>query len=118
MVAAARSAAESFGVHRRDDEQPQTSTPTTEATSTAYSRRVAIVNKDGLHARPAAEFVKLANSLGAPVTVNGKDARSLLGIMSLGLVRGDEIELATSAPHGRDAVDSLAELVGSGFGEV
>jgi PTS hybrid protein len=83
----------------------------------AYSRSAVIVNKDGLHARPAAEFVKLANSLGVPVTVNGKDARSLLGIMSMGLVRGDSIELASEAPQGRAAVDALAELVESGFGE-
>jgi PTS hybrid protein len=77
-----------------------------------------VVNKDGLHARPAAEFVKLANSLGVPVTVNGKDARSLLGIMSMGLVRGDSVEVASEAPQGRAAVDALAELIESGFGEV
>jgi PTS hybrid protein len=88
-----------------------------EQTTTGYSRSVTIVNTDGLHARPAAEFVKLANSLGVPVTVNGADARSLLGIMSMGLVKGRSVELATPHADGRPAVDALAELVESGFGE-
>lgn len=85
--------------------------------SADYSRSVTIINRDGLHARPAAEFVKMANSLGSPVTVNGKDARSLLGIMSMGLVEGSTVELKTTSPDGRAAVDALAELVESGFGE-
>lgn len=98
-----------------DAPTPPSSAPATEGGS--YSRSAVVVNKDGLHARPAAEFVKLANSLGVPVTVNGKDARSLLGIMSMGLVRGDSVELASEAPQGKAAVDALAELVESGFGE-
>ncbi len=74
-------------------------------------------NKDGLHARPAAEFVKLANMFDVKVTVNGKDARSLLGIMSLGLNVGASAEIASSDPGGEVAVNALAELVESGFGE-
>ncbi len=81
-----------------------------------YSRRVTLVNRDGLHARPAAEFVKLAAGFPQRVTVNGKDARSLLGIMSLGLVQGTEIEIS-AGPDGREAVDALAALVESGFVE-
>jgi PTS hybrid protein len=81
-----------------------------------YTRRVTLINKDGLHARPAAEFVKLASGFDAEVTVNGTDAKSLLGIMSLGLIRGTVVELEGRA---RDivAVDALAALIESGFGE-
>ncbi|MHA7986379.1 dihydroxyacetone kinase phosphoryl donor subunit DhaM [Rathayibacter sp. CAU 1779] len=82
---------------------------------TRYSRSATLTNPDGLHARPAAEFVKLATSLGGKVTVNGKDARSLLGILSLGLAQGATVEIATDDPGARDAVDALASLVESGF---
>jgi PTS hybrid protein len=82
-----------------------------------YSRVVTVVNRDGLHARPAADFVKLASTFATRVTVNGKDAKSLLAIMALGLVRGRDAEIATHDPGGRAAVDALADLVASGFGE-
>lgn len=85
--------------------------------SGAPSRTVTIVNKDGLHARPAAEFVKLASTFGVKVTVNGKDAKSLLGIMSLGLTKGSTVEIASTDPEAADAVDALADLVETGFGE-
>ncbi|QJU53419.1 dihydroxyacetone kinase phosphoryl donor subunit DhaM [Herbiconiux sp. KACC 21604] len=81
------------------------------------SRTVTIVNRDGLHARPAAEFVKLASSFDTKVTVNGRDAKSLLGIMSLGLTKGTTVEIASDDPAGTDAVNALADLVEGGFGE-
>jgi PTS hybrid protein len=114
VVAAARSSLESFGPA---SSEAATAFASADAGVTGYSRTVTVVNRDGLHARPAAEFVKLANSLGLPVTVNGADARSLLGIMSMGLVRGSSVELVTPTADGRAAVDALAELVESGFGE-
>jgi phosphoenolpyruvate---glycerone phosphotransferase subunit DhaM len=87
------------------------------AASATPLRTVTIVNKDGLHARPAAEFVKLANSFAAKVTVNGKDAKSLLGIMSMGLTKGAVVEIASADPEAADAVNALADLVETGFGE-
>ncbi|GAA1498447.1 dihydroxyacetone kinase phosphoryl donor subunit DhaM [Paeniglutamicibacter kerguelensis] len=85
--------------------------------SPAYSRVVTLVNRDGLHARPAADFVTLAGTFPSEVTVNGQDATSLLAIMALGLVRGSDVEIATADPEGRNAVDALAALLASGFGE-
>ncbi|GAA1445065.1 dihydroxyacetone kinase phosphoryl donor subunit DhaM [Leifsonia poae] len=87
------------------------------AASGRYVREVVLRNRDGLHARPAAEFVKLANTFDTKVTVNGKDAKSLLGIMSLGLTAGKTAEIATDDAQGVAAVDALATLVESGFGE-
>ncbi len=75
------------------------------------------MNRDGLHARPAADFVTLAGTFPSEVTVNGVDATSLLAIMALGLVRGSDVEIATEDPDGREAVDALADLLASGFGE-
>ncbi len=85
--------------------------------SGGLTRTVTIVNKDGLHARPAAEFVKLAGTFPVKVTVNGKDAKSLLGIMSMGLTRGSTVEVASDDPAGEEAVNALADLIESGFGE-
>ena len=51
------------------------------------------------------------------MTVNGADAKSLLGIMALGLTKGAQVEIASSDPDGATAVDAIAELVASGFGE-
>ncbi len=82
-----------------------------------YERSVVLVNRDGLHARPAAEFVKLASRYDTPVTVNGKDAKSLLAIMGLGLTAGATVRLSTPQRAGAEAVDALAALVESGFGE-
>ncbi|WP_022884048.1 dihydroxyacetone kinase phosphoryl donor subunit DhaM [Glaciibacter superstes] len=82
-----------------------------------FSRTVTLVNKDGLHARPAAEFVKLASTFDARVSVNGKDAKSLLGIMSLGLSKGKSAELVSTDPAGERAVNALADLIETGFGE-
>ena len=76
-----------------------------------------LVNADGLHARPAAELVKLASTFPQRVTVNGVDAKSLLGIMSLGLTKGASVEIASDDPDGRGAVEAIAELAESGFGE-
>ncbi|MFF2274124.1 dihydroxyacetone kinase phosphoryl donor subunit DhaM [Agromyces sp. NPDC058136] len=85
--------------------------------ASGYSRIVTLVNADGLHARPAAELVKLAATFDHRVTVNGADAKSLLGIMSLGLTKGSQVEIAAEDPAGAAAVDALAELAASGFGE-
>ncbi len=81
------------------------------------TRTVTLNNKDGLHARPAADFVKLASTFDARVTVNGKDATSLLAIMSLGLIKGKTAEISSSDAHGGEAVEALANLLESGFGE-
>jgi PTS hybrid protein len=84
----------------------------------AQTRRVLVRNPQGLHARPAAEFVKLANTFPVKVTVNGKDAKSLLGVMSLGLTAGATASIASPDDEGEAAVDALVDLVESGFGEV
>lgn len=108
VVAAAQSALHSAS----------SATPTTEPFApVGVSRTVILVNKDGLHARPAAEFVKLASTFSVPITVNGTDASSLLSIMSLGLARGSSVQLSSTDPSAGPAITALAELLESGFGE-
>ena len=103
----------------RDSARPAADS-SAEASSAAVGpveRTVTLRNRDGLHARPAADFVKLASTFDAEVTVNGKDARSLLGIMSLGLTRGASVQISGRDEGARAAVDALADLIESGFGE-
>ncbi|GAA4154468.1 dihydroxyacetone kinase phosphoryl donor subunit DhaM [Gryllotalpicola daejeonensis] len=106
-LAAVRTAAEGAGNSPRQ--------AAAEQASARYARTVTLTNADGLHARPAAEFVKLAATFPARVTVNGRDARSLLAILSLGLTTGSTIEIATEEPQGHAAVDALVALVTTGF---
>ncbi|WP_431218200.1 dihydroxyacetone kinase phosphoryl donor subunit DhaM [Leifsonia xyli] len=112
VAAAARGAVDAWA-----GQGPAAEAPATAAASGPYEREVLVRNREGLHARPAAEFVKLANTFPAKVTVNGKDAKSLLGIMSLGLTAGATARIASDDPEGRPAVDALADLVDTGFGE-
>ena len=81
------------------------------------SAATTLVNKDGLHARPASDFVKLASSFDASITVNGVDAKSLLRIMSLGLAAGRRVELEATGPSAVAALAALVDLIDSGFGE-
>lgn len=88
------------------------------AASPDYVRSAELRNHDGLHARPAAEFVKLAGTFDTAVTINGISAKSLLSIMGLGLTQGAVVSIASADDEaGRAAVDALVALVASGFGE-
>jgi phosphoenolpyruvate---glycerone phosphotransferase subunit DhaM len=92
------------------------SAPASESAGAA-SRTVTLVNASGLHARPAAEFVKAASEFDARVTVQGVDAKSLLRIMALGLAKGTELQLTAEGPDQDAALDALVALVETGFGE-
>ncbi|GAB3132171.1 dihydroxyacetone kinase phosphoryl donor subunit DhaM [Marisediminicola antarctica] len=101
--------------------QPEPAAPVASGESATLAEvltaRTTLVNKDGLHARPAADFVKRASDFEAAVTVNGVDAKSLLRIMSLGLGVGSEITLTAEGPDAQVALDALVGLIESGFGE-
>ena len=82
---------------------------------------VVIKNETGLHARPAGMFVKKASEFSSNVEVKYKDkvvnAKSIMGIMSLGLGKGQEITICATGSDEESAVNALVELVESGFGE-
>ena len=84
-------------------------------------REATIVNQEGLHARPAARIVRLANGFAAEIQlakdgleVNGK---SIMGVMMLAAECGSSIVIRADGPDAEQAVQALAELVASGFGE-
>ena len=86
----------------------------TEATTT-------IENKTGIHARPASVFVQKASSFKSKVQLKAKgktvDAKSILMIMAMGLVKGTEITICADGVDAQEAVKALKELVDSKFGE-
>ena len=86
-----------------------------------HSREVTIVNKHGLHARPAAEFVKLANRYSSDVWVTKEDlevsGKSIMGVMMLAAECGSKILLRAAGDDAEDAVEALSSLVASRFGE-
>ena len=85
------------------------------------SESVTVVNQLGMHARAAAKFVHLATRFEARVRVSRDrremDGKSIMGILLLAAARGTTITISADGPDERDAVEALAQLVASGFGE-
>ncbi len=85
------------------------------------TREVSITNKVGLHARPATFFIQKANSYRSVIWVEKDErrvnAKSLLGILSLGISQGMNITLIADGQDENEAVDGLAELINSGLAE-
>ena len=82
---------------------------------------ITIENKTGIHARPASIFVQTATKFKSKVQIHAKgktvDAKSILMIMSMGLVKGTEITIVADGPAEAEAVKALTDLVASKFGE-
>ena len=82
---------------------------------------VQIVNKYGLHARPAAELVKLANRFSCEVWIRKEDTevsgKSIMGVMMLAAECGSTVEIRASGEDSQAAVDALAQLIQNRFGE-
>ena len=85
------------------------------------SRDVKITNNIGLHARPATFFVQKANSYRSVIKVEKDDrvvsAKSLLGVLSLGIAKGMTITLRAEGSDENEAMDGLTALIESGFTE-
>ena len=85
------------------------------------SRNVTVTNSLGLHARPATFFIQKANSYKCSIWVEKEDcrvnAKSLLGILSLGISKDAIITIIADGADEEDAVNGLTELVESGFAE-
>ncbi len=85
------------------------------------SRDIVIINTSGLHARPATFFIQKANSFKCGIWVEKGDrkvnAKSLLGVLSLGITKGMTITLIADGSDENAALDALEELINSGFAE-
>ena len=88
----------------------------------SMQRIVEIVNRAGMHARPAAELVKLAGSFSSEIRlekdgleVNGK---SIMGVLMLAAEMGSQVRITAQGNDAEDALTALSELVGRGFGDL
>lgn len=86
-----------------------------------FVKDVVVQNKVGLHARPATFFIQKANEFKSSIWVEKEErrvnAKSLLGVLSLGIVGGTSIRIIADGADEETAVDSLIKLVQSGFAE-
>ena len=84
-------------------------------------KEVLVQNQVGLHARPATFFIQKANEFKSSLWVEKEErrvnAKSLLGVLSLGIVGGTTIRIIADGTDEEEAVNSLVELVQSGFTE-
>ena len=84
-------------------------------------KEVMVQNQVGLHARPATFFIQKANEFKSSIWVEKEErrvnAKSLLGVLSLGIVGGTMIDIIADGSDEQEAVDSLVALVESGFTE-
>lgn len=85
------------------------------------TREVTINNQVGLHARPATFFIQKANEFKSVIWVEKDDrrvnAKSLLGVLSLGIVKGTTISIIADGVDEVQAVDTLADLIDREFAE-
>jgi len=86
-----------------------------------YIKEAVVNNQVGLHARPATFFIQKANEFKSSIWVEKDErrvnAKSLLGVLSLGIVKGDVITLASDGDDEEQAVNALEALINSDFSE-
>ena len=84
-------------------------------------REVTITNNIGLHARPATFFIQKANSFKSSIWIEKDDrkvnAKSLLGVLSMGIAQGMTVTLVADGQDENTAIDALVALVNTGFAE-
>ena len=86
-----------------------------------FSKEVEVQNQVGLHARPATYFIQKANEYKSSIWVEKDErkvnAKSLLGVLSLGITKGTSINIIADGSDEEDAVNTLVNLVASNFTE-
>ena len=85
------------------------------------SKEVVINNQVGLHARPATFFIQKANEFKSSIWIEKDErrvnAKSLLGVLSLGIVKGTTVTLVADGADEQEAIDTLTALINSDFSE-
>ena len=86
------------------------------------SREIIVQNEVGLHARPATFFIQKANEFKSFITIARDErkvnAKSLLGVLSLGITRGTAVLLTADGPDENEALDELEALIMSNFADI
>ena len=85
------------------------------------SKTIVVQNQVGLHARPATFFIQKSNEFKSSIWVEKDDrcvnAKSLLGVLSLGITKGMEITIITDGTDEKEAIEALEKLVESNFSD-
>ncbi len=86
-----------------------------------FMKETTVSNQVGLHARPATFFIQKANEFKSSIWVEKDErrvnAKSLLGVLSLGIVKGTPITLIADGPDEEAAINGLVELISSQFSD-
>ncbi len=90
-----------------------------------YTGKTNVINKTGLHARPASDFVKEAKKFESKIKIANLDtpeeepvnAKSIISVLTLGMGRGTNVEIIADGEDEKEAVQALVALIQSGFGE-
>ena len=86
-----------------------------------FSKEVTVNNQVGLYARPATFFIQKANEFRSTIMVEKENrkvnAKSLLGVLSLGITKGTVINISAEGSDEEESVNALCTLVASNFGE-
>lgn len=86
-----------------------------------FSKEIVITNQVGLYARPATFFIQKANEFKSTIMISNEDrkvnAKSLLGVLSLGIKKGNTVVISAEGSDEEDAVKALCALAISNFGE-
>lgn len=86
-----------------------------------FSKDVTVLNQVGLHARPVTFFIQRANNFKSAIWVSKDErkvnAKSLLGVLSLGIVRGTTITISAEGEDEQQAVEALVELISANFAD-
>ncbi len=86
-----------------------------------FSKDVVVQNQVGLHARPATFFIQKANNFKSNIWVSKDErkvnAKSLLGVLSLGIIKGTTITIIAEGEDQEDAVETLIDLINSNFAD-
>lgn len=92
-----------------------------EGVSFVISKEVTINNQVGLHARPATFFIQKANEFKSSIWIERDDrrvnAKSLLGVLSLGIVKGTTVNIVADGVDENEAIATLSALIDSDFSE-
>ena len=86
-----------------------------------YAKEISVKNEVGLHARPATYFIQKANEFKSGIWVEKEErrvnAKSLLGVLSLGIVKDTAITVIADGSDETEAVEALVALINNNFGE-
>ena len=86
-----------------------------------YTQEITVNNEVGLHARPATFFIQKANEFKSGIWVEKEDrrvnAKSLLGVLSLGIVKGTTVTIIADGADEDAAIETLSALIDSDFSE-